>query len=52
MRGLFLWKIKKAVSIVNAFKKIISKVRKPNKKRVDQGREFDNQSLKDFFENK
>ena len=36
-------------SIVNAFKKIISKrQRKPNKIWVDQGSEFYNQSFKDF----
>ena len=39
----------KGSSIVNAFKKIISKGRKPNKIWVDQGSEFYNQSFKDFF---
>ena len=43
-------KDKKGTSIVNAFKKIISKgQRKPNKIWVDQGSEFYNQSFKDFF---
>ena len=42
-------KDKKGTSIVNAFKKIISKGRKPNKIRVDQGSEFYNQSFKDFL---
>ena len=42
-------KDKKGTSIVNAFKKIISKRRKPNKIWVDQGREFCNQSFKDFL---
>ena len=42
-------KDKKGTSIVNAFKKIISKERKPNKIWVDQGSEFYNQSFKDFF---
>ena len=42
-------KDKKGTSIVNAFKKIISKRRKPNKIWVDQGREFYNQSFKDFL---
>ena len=37
---LFLWKIKKSTCIVNAFKKIISEGRKPNKTWVDQGSEF------------
>ena len=32
----------KGVSIVNAFQKIISKERKPNKRWVDQGSEFYN----------
>ena len=41
-------KDKKGTSIVNAFKKIISK-RKPNKIWVDQGSEFYNQSFKDFL---
>ena len=43
-------KDKKGTSIVNAFKKIVSKgQRKPNKIWVDQGNEFYNQSFKDFF---
>ena len=43
-------KDKKGTSIVNAFKKIISKgQRKPNKIWVDQGSEFYNQSFKDFL---
>ena len=42
-------KDKKGVSIVNAFQKIISEGRKPNKIWVDQGSEFYNNSFKDFF---
>ena len=42
-------KDKKGTSIVNAFQKIISKGRKPNKTWVDQGSEFYNQSFKDFL---
>ena len=42
-------KDKKGTSIVNAFKKIISEGRKPNKIWVDQGKEFCNQSFKDFL---
>ena len=42
-------KDRKGTSIVNAFKKIISKERKPNKIWVDQGSEFYNQSFKDFL---
>ena len=40
---------KKGASIVNAFKKIISKGRKPNNIWVDQGSEFYNNSFKDFL---
>ena len=42
-------KDKKGTSIVNAFKKMISKERKPNKIWVDQGSEFYNNSFKDFL---
>ena len=59
--GKYVWvvpiKDKKGVSIVNAFKKIISKGseaeskgrRKPNKIWVDLGSEFYNNSFKDFL---
>ena len=44
---LFLWKIKKGISIVNAFQKILKESdRKPNKIWVDKGSEFYNSSLK------
>ena len=39
----------KGTSIVNAFQKIIAKIRKPNKIWVEQGSEFYNQSFKDFL---
>ena len=42
-------KDKKGTSIVNAFKKIISKGRKPNIIWVDQGSEFYNNSFKDVL---
>ena len=42
-------KDKKGTSIVNAFQKIISKGRKPNKIWVDEGSAFCNQSFKDFW---
>ena len=42
-------KDKKGTSIVNAFQKIISKERKPNKIWVEQGSEFYNQFFKDFL---
>ena len=45
-------KDKKGTSIVNAFKKIISEGRKPNKIWVDQGGEFYNNLFKEVFENK
>ena len=50
--GKYAWVIpmkdKKSTSIVNAFKKIISEGRKPNKIWVDQGSEFYNKSFTDF----
>ena len=42
-------KDKKETSIVNAFKKIISEKRKPNKIWVDQGSKFYNNAFKDFL---
>ena len=42
-------KDKKGTSIVNAFKKVISEGRKPNKIWVDQGSEFYNNSFKGFL---
>ena len=42
-------KDKKGASIVNAFKKIISEGRKPNKIWVDQGSDFYNNAFKDFL---
>ena len=42
-------KDKKGTSIVNAFKKIISKARKPNRIWIDQGSKFYNNSFKDFL---
>ena len=44
-------KNKRGISIVNAFQKIISKGRKPNKIWVDQGGEFYNNFLKIFLKN-
>ena len=47
---VFRIKDKKGTSIVNAFKKIVSKgQKKPNKIWIDQGSEFYNQSFKDFL---
>ena len=40
---------KKGISIINAFQKIISEGRKPNKTWADQGSEFYNNSFKDFL---
>ena len=42
-------KDKRGISIVNAFQKMISKGRKPNKVWFDQGNEFYNDSFKDFL---
>ena len=42
-------KDKKGASLVNAFKKIISEERKPNKIWVDQDSKFYKNSLKDFW---
>ena len=42
-------KDKKGTSIVNAFKKLMLKERKPNKIWVDQGRELYNKSFKEFL---
>ena len=42
-------KDKRKITIVNAFQKIISKGRKPNKTWVDQGREFYNKLFKRFL---
>ena len=52
--GKYAWiipiKDKKGISVVNAFKKILSDLnRKPNKMSVDQGIEFYNKSFKDFL---
>ena len=51
--GKYAWvvplKDKRGISIINAFQKIISKGRKPNKIWVDQGSEFYNNSFKDFL---
>ena len=42
-------KDKKGTSIVNAFQKIISEERKPNRIWVDRGKKFYNNSFKDFL---
>ena len=42
-------KNKKGISVINAFQKIISKGRKPNKIWIDQGGEFYNNLFKRFF---
>ena len=42
-------KDKRGITTVNAFQKIISKKRKPNKIWVDQGGEFYNKLFKTFF---
>ena len=49
MHGLFLSKVKRELVLLMHLKKIISKERKPNKTWVDQGREFYNNTFKDFL---
>ena len=49
MHGLFLKKVKKELVLLMHLKKIISRERKPNKTWVDQGREFYNNTFKDFL---
>ena len=47
MIGLFLWNIKKGITITNAFQNILDESnRKPNKIWVDEGSEFYNRSMK------
>ena len=51
--GKYVWvvpiKDKKGTSIVNAFQKVISEGRKPNKVWVNQGSEFYSNSFKEFL---
>ena len=50
MHGLFPWKIKRGVSIANAFQKVLDKSeRKPNKILIDKGSEFYNGSFKKWL---
>ena len=47
MFGLFLWKIEKGITIINAFQKILKESnRKPNEIWVDKGSEFYNRWIK------
>ena len=43
-------KDKRGISVVNAFQKVLWEGRKPNKIWVDQGGEFNNNFLRDFWE--
>ena len=45
----YVLKGKRGISIVNAFREIISKRRKPNKIRLGQGGEFYNKLFKSFL---
>ena len=51
--SIYVWVIpiknKKGTSIINTFQKIISEGKKPNKIWVDQGSEFYNNSIKEFW---
>ena len=50
MLGLFLWKIKKGITITITFQKILKECnRKPNKIWIDNGKEFFNSSLKKWL---
>ena len=53
MFGKYAWVVplrdKRGINIVNTFQKIVSEECKPNKIWVDQGREFYNNSFKDFL---
>ena len=52
MHGLFLQKIKKGVTIIDAFQNILDESnRKPNKIWVDKGSELYNRSMNSFFQN-
>ena len=48
----YVLKGKRGISIVNAFREIISKGRKPNEIWVDQGGEFYNNLFLEVFKNK
>ena len=46
IHGLFLWKVKKDITVTNAFHKFVAKSgRKPDKKWVDKGKKFYNRSM-------
>ena len=50
-RGLFLYKDKKSITIINAFQKVLNdSKRKPNKIWEDKGNEFYNRSMKSWPE--
>ena len=50
MLGLFLWKIKKGITLTNAFQKTLKESnRKPNKIWVDKGSKFYNSSFKKWL---
>ena len=49
--GLFLWKIKKGITITNAFQKNLhTSRRKQNKTWLDKGSEFYNRSMKSWLQ--
>ena len=51
MLGLFFWKIKKSITITNAFQKILKQSnRKPNKVWVDKGSKFYNSSFQKWLQ--
>ena len=49
--GLYLWKIKKGITITDVFQKILDESNhKPNKIRVDKGSEFYNRAMISWLE--
>ena len=51
MLGLFLWKVKKCITITNGFQNILKESNcKPNKIWVDKGSEFSSRSMKSWLE--
>ena len=51
-QGLFLWEIKKGITVTSSFQKIFNKFKwKPNKIWKDKDSEFYNRSMKTFLQN-
>ena len=51
IHGLFLWMIKKGVTITNIFQKLLNEYNhEPNQVRVDKDSEFDKRSVKSWLQ--